>query len=146
MREGWMKPRKSYQKCTPRPEDYLDLNIERDRSEYPRGLRHYTKEKLIENSLFDLHLLWHKVTGIVKGHEDETGTTRHKEESRRSAKEILRGIVQRILYEDWDTSDSEREIDTITGRYLSHDEEAGEGAEEVREGCFEGIQEGTQEL
>ena len=50
--------------------NYEDIEIERERSHYPRGLKHKRKDTIIENSLFDFELLVYKVVGIAKGQND----------------------------------------------------------------------------
>ena len=54
---------------------YAEIKIERERSQYPQGLRHKRKDTLLENSLFDFELLLYKVIGITKGQSD--GKTHH---------------------------------------------------------------------
>ena len=53
--------------------EYEDIQIERDRSKYPTGLRHYNKDSIWENSLFDFDLILYKLTGLMKG--DNNGET-----------------------------------------------------------------------
>lgn len=50
--------------------DYEELNVEREYSQYPRGLKHYSKKAIIENSLFDIDLLAYKIASILKGEND----------------------------------------------------------------------------
>ena len=56
---------------------YAEIKIERERSQYPQGLRHKRKDTLLENSLFDFEILLYKVIGITKGvgngTKDKTG-------------------------------------------------------------------------
>ena len=52
-------------------QDYLNMKILRDRSAYPTGMKHYSKETIVENNLFDINLIGHKVKGILKGEDDE---------------------------------------------------------------------------
>lgn len=47
--------------------EYEKMEMKRERSDYPRGLKHKRKDTIIENSLFDIELLVYKVIGIVKG-------------------------------------------------------------------------------
>ena len=66
--------------------DYLNIEIERDRPEYPLGLKHYKKDELFENSLFDYELVKSKIIGIVKGADDGTeDNARHQAESGENA-------------------------------------------------------------
>lgn len=66
--------------------DYENLIVERERSEFPTGLKHFKKDEIYENSLFDLELTKHKVVSIVKGHEDgKEDTTGYKAESEEDA-------------------------------------------------------------
>ena len=103
--------------------NYEELEIKRAYSNYPTGLKHYSTEKLFENSLFDIALVKYKLASLVKGQSDGTeDNTRHKTENKKTAREILRGFVFRLLYSDRYTQDSERAIDTITGRYIRLDE------------------------
>lgn len=98
---------------------YLNIEIEREHSDYPRGLKHKKKDTLYENSLFDLEIILHKVAGIWKGHGNgKRNNEGSKEKSPRSAKEILRGFVQRLLYEDGDSADRERKNRGIERIYL----------------------------
>lgn len=102
---------------------YLNIQIDREHSEYPSGLKHKKKDTLYENSLFDLEVVWHKVAGIWKGHGNGKRNNEGSEEkSARTPKEILRGLVLRLLYEDWDSSDREGENRGIEERYISHPE------------------------
>lgn len=50
--------------------NYIDMEIERDRSIYPRGMKHYSKETVLENTLFDCRFLAHRVKMILKGDDD----------------------------------------------------------------------------
>ena len=62
--------------------NYEEIEIVREHSEYPRGLKHKRKDTILENSLFDLELLAYKVIGIAKGQDDgTTDNTRSKEKS-----------------------------------------------------------------
>lgn len=71
--------------------EYEDIQIERDRSRYPKGLRHYSKLSVWENSLFDLDLLRYKLTNLLKGaYDGETYNTGSKETSESTQEEILR--------------------------------------------------------
>lgn len=70
--------------------EYEDIQIDRDRSKYPRGLRHYSKESVFENSLFDFELIRYKLSGLLKGDQNgETNNTGSKDESKSTQKEIL---------------------------------------------------------
>lgn len=80
-------------------EDYLNMKIERDRSDYPTGLKHYNKDTIAENSLFDLELMKYKAKAIVKGQDNE-GDTRHKAESAETPEEVRRGVSVRGIHED----------------------------------------------
>lgn len=100
--------------------DYTKLKIERDRPNYPRGLKHYAKDTIAENSLFDIELAKYKLKSIVKGQNNgEEDTTRCKAQSKRTAKEILRGLVFRLLYEDRPTAIGERANRAIEDRYIA---------------------------
>lgn len=55
-------------------EEYLNIEIERDYSRYPRGLKHFKKEEIIENSLFDIDLMSYKLTNIIKGGDTDEET------------------------------------------------------------------------
>lgn len=106
---------------------YLNIQIDREHSDYPSGLKHKRKDTLYENSLFDLELIWHKVSGIWKGHGNgKRNNEGSEEESHRSAKEILRGLVFRLLYEDWDSADREGKNRGVEERYISLDERESE--------------------
>lgn len=75
--------------------EYEDIQIERDRSRYPKGMRHYSKLSVWENSLFDLDLLRYKLNNLLKGDNDgETDNTGSKETSQSTQKEILRGYSE----------------------------------------------------
>ena len=114
---------------------YLNIQIDREHSDYPSGLKHKKKDTLYENSLVDLELIWHKVAGIWKGHGNgKRNNEGSEEESHRSAKEILRGLVFRLLYEDWDSADREGENRGIERLYLEM--EQGESKECAESGEF----------
>lgn len=62
--------------------NYENIEIEREHSRYPRGLKHKRKDTILENSLFDLELLMYKVIGIAKGQDDgKTDNARSEAES-----------------------------------------------------------------
>lgn len=110
--------------------DYENLDIEREYSKYPRGLKHYSKERLFENSLFDIALFKYKVSSLVKGETNDEDTTRHKAKSKKTAREILQGFMFRLLYEDRSTIDRERADRAIADRYIALDEREREEHEE----------------
>lgn len=71
-------------------EEYEKIQIERERSDYPRGLRHKRKDTILENSLFDLELIKYKVIGIAKGQGNgKRNNTGRKAESESTPQEIL---------------------------------------------------------
>lgn len=51
--------------------DYENMIIERERSEFPTGLKHYAKDTIIENNLFEGDLIQYKLKGILKGEDYE---------------------------------------------------------------------------
>lgn len=53
--------------------DYENLEVKRDRSDYPTGLKHYSTETILENSLLDIDLIGHKVKSIFGGNDNEQG-------------------------------------------------------------------------
>lgn len=115
---------------------YLNIEIERNRSKYPRGLRHYSKEGLVESILFDHELASYKIKGIAKGqNNDEERRERNKTQDKKNAREILRGFMQRLLHQDRETVDREAEIRAITERYISLDEREREERERSDEIC-----------
>ena len=110
---------------------YMDLKIEREHSKYPRGLKHFSKDRIFENCLFDLDIIWYKVRSIWKGGEDgKRNKTWCEEEGARTPKEILRGLVLRVLYEDWDSEDRDGENRGVEERYISLNERESEERQE----------------
>lgn len=70
--------------------DYINLEIPRERPDYPTGLKHFRKDEVFEASLFEYELTKQKVKGIVKGAEDgKEDIARHQAESGKDAQEIL---------------------------------------------------------
>ena len=114
---------------------YENMEVERERSKYPRGLKHYSKETITENSLFDIDLALYKLKSIWKGICHEEDTTRHKEENQSSPGEVLRGYLLRLLYQDWDPDSDSGEDRTVEGRYLEIDEREREEYEESKSEC-----------
>lgn len=53
--------------------DYENLIIEREEREYPIGLKHYSTETILENSLLDVDLIGHKLKNIFGGNDNEQG-------------------------------------------------------------------------
>lgn len=96
-------------------EDYLNMKIERDRSDYPTGLKHYNKDTIAENSLFDIELMKYKAKAIVKGQDNESDT-RHKAESEETPEEIRRGVSVRGIHEDGDSETHHGESGECEGR------------------------------
>lgn len=102
---------------------YLDLEIEREHSKYPRGLKHYSKSELFENTLFDIDLIWHKVKGVWKGHENGKRNNEGSETTSLSTpKEILRGFMFRLLHANRNTESGSGEGRGIEEQYLALDE------------------------
>ena len=118
---------------------YEEMQIDREHSKYPQGLKHYSKHELFENTLFDIELIAYKLRGLWKGNEDgKRDNTGSQEESKSSTKEILRRFMLGLLYGDWDTEDTGQEYGTIADRYIA----LGEGEqEEHSEGDPRGIEE-----
>lgn len=118
---------------------YEDLMIEREHSRYPRGLKHFSKERLFENSLFDLELIKYKLISIAKGQDDGTRNKAGSEKtSNGTPKEVLRRFVFGILHEDGYSADRERENRGIEERYI-------EIAEREQESSEQGNQRGLEE-
>lgn len=79
-------------------QDYLNMEILRDRSAYPTGMKHYSKDTIVENNLFDINLIGHKVKGILKGEDYE----------QKDERKVCEGISEQVLPGDRDSSDSAR--------------------------------------
>lgn len=117
---------------------YEDLKIEREHSRYPRGLKHFSKESLFENSLFDLELIKYKLISIAKGQGDGTrNKTGSEKTSYGTPKEVLRRFVFGILHEDWDSSDRERENRGVEERYIEIAEREQESSAESNQRSLE---------
>lgn len=122
---------------------YLNIEINREHSKYPRGLKHYSKHELFENTLFDIDLITYKIQNIWKGDGyGKRDNTRGQEESPRSTKEILRGFVLRLLHEDWDSENRDRENRRIERVYLEMEQRE---SEESQEGGERGPEESRTE-
>ena len=69
--------------------DYENVKVEREHSKYPRGLKHFAKDTLAENSLFDFELVKYKLMALLKGvTNDEKENTKNGTEDKESAEEI----------------------------------------------------------
>lgn len=111
--------------------DYINMEIEREHSRYPRGLKHKRKDTILENSLFDLELIAYKVIGIAKGQDDgKRNKTRSEEKGTGSAREILQKFLFGLLHEDGSTADGERADRKVEDRYCEIDEREREEHEE----------------
>lgn len=70
--------------------NYEDMEIKREHSRYPKGLKHKSKDTMIENSLFDLEYIGYKLKGIFKGATDgKTDNTGSEAKSNSTPKEVL---------------------------------------------------------
>lgn len=117
---------------------YEEMTIEREHSKYPRGLKHYSKESLFENSLFDFELISYKLRNIWKGDFYGKGDNAWgQEESPRTPKEVLRRFVFGILHEDRDSADRERENRGIEERYIEIAEREQESSEQSNQRSLE---------
>ena len=69
--------------------DYENVNIEREYSKYPRGLKHFAKDTVTENSLFDFELIKYKFKALLKGvNNDEKENTQNGAEDKETTEEI----------------------------------------------------------
>lgn len=104
--------------------DYENLVIERERPDYPTGLKHYKKDTVAENSLFDIDLMAYKAVGIVKGQDNdrETSESRSEAESGKDAEEVRRGNLLGLLLGNRDSEVSDGADGEIERRYIEIDE------------------------
>lgn len=126
--------------------DYESMEVEREYSRYPKGLRHYTKHALIENSLFDIELIKYKLKGLLKGHDNgKEDTTRCEAQGGSLTQKIRRGLCFGLLFADGNTADSSGENGAIEDRYLEDSEGEREEHEESDSECEKETQTQTHE-
>lgn len=100
-------------------EKYLNMEIKRDRSDYPTGLKHYNKDTIAENSLFDIELMKYKAVGIVKGQDNEKSDAGYKAESGEAPEEVRRRVSLRGVHEDGSTETHHGESRECEGRDIA---------------------------
>lgn len=115
--------------------DYENLEIERERPDYPTGLKHYKKDTVAENSLFDIDLMTYKAVGIVKGQDNEKDTERCETESGKTTEEVRRGNLLGLLLGNRDSETSDGASGEIERRYIEIDEREQEEREAGTSEC-----------
>ena len=68
--------------------DYEEMIVVRQRSKYPKGLRHFSKESIAEDSLFSFELIKHFLLGLLKGVSDEEENKSNGTEAQETTEEI----------------------------------------------------------
>lgn len=74
--------------------DYEEMVVVRQPSKYPKGLRHFSKESIAEDSLFSFELIKHFVLGLLKGVSDEE----ENKSDGTPAKETTEEICDRYMF------------------------------------------------
>lgn len=69
--------------------DYENLEIERRYSNYPVGLKHFSKDEIFESSLFDIDMIAYKVARILKGECNEEANQENGTKDEVSEEEVL---------------------------------------------------------
>lgn len=115
--------------------DYENLEIERERPDYPTGLKHYKKDTIAENSLFDIDLVAYKAVGIVKGQSNEKDTYGRETESGETPEEVRRGNLLGLLLGNRDSETDDGADGEIERRYIEINEREQEEREASTSEC-----------
>lgn len=68
--------------------DYEEMVVVRQPSKYPKGLRHFSKESIAEDSLFSFELIKHFLLGLLKGVSDEEENKSDGTQNEEAAEEV----------------------------------------------------------
>lgn len=70
--------------------DYENLEVARDRSKHPRGLKHYNTDSVIESAILDVELALYRLKCLIRGTDHEEENIQNGTETEEEAEEILR--------------------------------------------------------
>ena len=65
--------------------DYEHLEVERDRSSHPRGLKHYNTDSVIESAILDVELALYRLKCLIRGTEYEEENIPNESENEKDA-------------------------------------------------------------
>ena len=65
--------------------DYENLEVARDRSNHPRGLKHYNTDSVIESAILDVELALYRLKCLIRGTDYEEENIQNESENEKDA-------------------------------------------------------------
>ena len=65
--------------------NYENLEIDRDRSKHPRGMKHYNTDSILESAILDIELATYRLKCLLKGDDYEEKNVHDGSETEKNA-------------------------------------------------------------